>query len=153
MDILIDIMDIEDLDSVIEIENYSFTNPWSRETFKQELIDNPDSLYLTANTGRQIVGYIGSWLLAERLHITNLAIDRCFRNRGIARELLEKILFFGRLNKVTICTLEVRVSNYKAINLYKKLGFMLYGLNKNYYRDNNEDALIMWKELNHGQER
>ena len=84
---------------------------------------------------------------------TNLAIDRCFRNRGIARELLEKILFFGRLNKVTICTLEVRVSNYKAINLYKKLGFMLYGLNKNYYRDNNEDALIMWKELNHGQER
>ncbi len=152
MQVFIDIMETEDLDSVMEIENSSFTNPWSKETFWQELIHNPHSFYLIASTNGRIVGYIGSWLVDNRLHITNLAIDKRYRNKGIATKLLGKVLSLASLKGITICTLEVRISNYRAVRLYEKLGFEIDSISENYYKDNNEDALRMWKELeNEGQ--
>ena len=58
---------------------------------------------------------------------------------------MDSLLSICKLENVTAITLEVRVSNQRAINLYKKFGFVEEGIRKEYYEDNKEDALIMWK--------
>jgi [ribosomal protein S18]-alanine N-acetyltransferase len=147
MDILIDIMTIDDLDDVIKIENKSFSDPWSYQSFKRDIIFNNHSLYLCAYKGRNLIAYIGGWLIVNKLHITNLAVDPEYRRKGIATKLIDEIFKMSILQGINKITLEVRMSNDAAIKLYKKKGFIVVGRYLHYYSNNNEDALIMWKEF------
>lgn len=147
MNITIDLMKEEELSEVMEIENKSFSAPWSLKTFLYELKDNPYSLYLTAHQGSNIIGYAGGWSIGDRFHITNLAVDENYRKKGVATALTEEIIKRARKKGISILTLEVRVSNRPAINLYKKMGFYKKEFFSGYYTNNNEDALLMRKEL------
>ncbi|MFW5985091.1 MAG: ribosomal protein S18-alanine N-acetyltransferase [Halanaerobiaceae bacterium] len=138
----------EDLSQVLEIEQECFTSPWSRNSFLRELRDGVYSEYLAVFCGESLVGYIGGWLILEELHITNLAVARKYRRRGIASRLLEELIRQAQKKGSEYALLEVRESNTAALKLYRSHGFEKVGFRKNYYQDNRENALIMRKELN-----
>lgn len=146
LNIVIEKMTLADLDRVLEIEQLSYPTPWSRRAFRSELTENSYAHYFVARHQGQIVGYFGMWVILQEAHITNIAVHPDFRRQGIGEELLrfafEKAKELGA-NKMT---LEVRVTNIPARNLYKKMGFVERGIRKGYYTDTNEDAIVMWKD-------
>jgi ribosomal-protein-alanine N-acetyltransferase len=140
-------MRLDDLDRVVEIENSAFLTPWSRSSFEAELADNSKAHYLVACDGQNVVGYIGAWFIFEEAHITNIAVDKPCRGRGVGDALLSGFIDYCRDRTIKRMTLEVRKSNDIAIALYKKHGFRILGVRKGYYIDTGEDAWLMWKEL------
>ena len=136
-------MRMDDLDAVTAIEQATFAIPWSRESFRQELERNVAARYLVAETEGQVIGYAGAWIILDESHITNIAVLEAFRGRGIGKQLTQALLQY--LSNLGACyaTLEVRVSNERAQNLYKGLGFVSVGKRKRYYEDNGEDAFLM----------
>ncbi|MFP4015767.1 MAG: ribosomal protein S18-alanine N-acetyltransferase [Halanaerobiales bacterium] len=140
-------MTLDHLSRVMQIERESFSDPWSLTSFVGEITDNPYAIYFVALYDEQIAGYIGGWLVTDELHITNLAIARENRRHGIAQELIDWMTIYACEQGMSRATLEVRASNNSAINLYRKKGFTSVGYRPNYYTNNGEDAMIMWKEL------
>ena len=136
-------MRMGDLDAVAAIENATFARPWSRESFRQELERNVAARYLVAETDGKVVGYAGAWIILDESHITNIAVLDGYRGQGVGRQLTRALLQY--LSNLGACyaTLEVRVSNIRAQNLYKSLGFVSVGKRKRYYEDNQEDAFLM----------
>ncbi|MDX6547431.1 MAG: [ribosomal protein S18]-alanine N-acetyltransferase [Gaiellales bacterium] len=134
-----------DLDAVERIERSSYPTPWSRSMFAGELA-KPSSICLGAFQGADMLGYLIVARYVDAWHVMNVAVDEGFRNRGIARGMLEQ-LFESTVGDVERgYTLEVRVSNETAIELYRRLGFVETGVRRGYYTDNREDALIMWRD-------
>lgn len=140
-------MTIADLDDIMEIEYSSFTLPWTMESFYNELINNKYAVYLVVEDGGKVVGYCGAWVIIDEAHITNIAILPAWRGRKLGEALLRNLMDLGIKMGIKKMTLEVRVSNYVAQSLYRKLGFKDGGIRRFYYTDNMEDALIMWVEL------
>lgn len=139
-------MTSEDIDGVFEVEKNCFEDYWSKQSFRDEL-KNKNARYLIAETDGKIVGYIGIWLIIDEGHITNVAVHSDFRGRKIGNELMKEMVNLCRENGIVAMTLEVRASNTVAQNLYKKYGFKMAGIRKEYYSDNKEDAVIMWNSL------
>lgn len=137
-------MELDDIDEVVAVDKQSFPNPWSKTTFYQEIMYNDHALYLLMLHDGKIVGYSGMWLIADEAHITNIAILPEYRGKKLGEALLQKTIELARSYDAIVMTLEVRVSNHIAQNLYEKLGFQIGGLRKRYYTDNNEDAYVMW---------
>jgi len=139
-------MALEDLEAILEIEELSFPIPWSRNSFLYELLENERAIYLVAQDGlNRTIGYIGVWVVCDEGHITNLAVHPSYRRKGVAEQLLKRIIEAVRVRGVRHVTLEVRRTNLGARRLYEKLGFVHMGVRRKYYLDNNEDAFIMWK--------
>ena len=141
-------MEKTDIDEIYEIEKSAYgEHHWSKESFLNE-IDNDITNYIVAINPetKKIMGYLGSWLIIDECHITNVAVDPDFRRLRIARQLLKNLIDTCYEKMIKYITLEVRVSNIAAINLYEKFGFKSIGVRKKYYQDNNEDALIMFTE-------
>lgn len=90
-----------------------------------------------------IVGYGGIWLTVEEAHVTTIASAPEVRGRGVGELVLNGLIDLGLELGVRIMSLEVRMSNTVAQNLYLKYGFEARGVRRRYYTDNNEDALIM----------
>ena len=136
-------MRLKDVDAVAAIEKETFARPWSRESFRQEVTRNVAARYLVAEEEGEILGYAGAWVILDESHITNIAVREDARGRGIGKLLTSRLLQV--LSNLGACyaTLEVRVSNERAQNLYKSLGFISVGKRKRYYEDNNEDAFLM----------
>lgn len=137
-------MNVEDIDQILEVERQSFTLPWSREAFLNELTLNQYAVYIVIEDNGKIAGYCGSWVVIDESHITNIAILPEYRGRKLGEALLRKMIDISISMGAKRMTLEVRVSNTVAINLYEKLGFQKGGIRKRYYTDNHEDANIMW---------
>ncbi len=136
-----------DIDAVIGIEEESYgSHHWSKESFYNELSNDLAYYFCAFNDEGTLVGYTGTWQILEEAHITNISVKPDFRRRKIGESLLHTVIENCYEHGVKYITLEVRVSNEKAINLYKKYGFKSLGKRKGYYQDNNEDALIMWTE-------
>ena len=142
-DPVIRFMRLKDVDAVAAIEQATFARPWSRESFRQELTRNAVARYLVAEEDGKILGYAGAWVILDESHITNIAVREEARGRGIGKKLTSRLLQI--LSNLGACyaTLEVRVSNERAQNLYRSLGFISVGKRKRYYEDNNEDAYLM----------
>ena len=136
-------MNRDDLDAVTAVERATFAVPWSRDSFRQELERNVAARYLVAEADGRIIGYAGAWIILEESHITNIAVLEEWRGRGIGKQLTQSLLQY--LSNLGACyaTLEVRVSNEPAQNLYRSLGFVSVGKRKRYYEDNGEDAFLM----------
>lgn len=96
-----------------------------------------------STNGDYIVGFIGSWIMADEAHITSIAVRGTYRRRGIGEHLLITAIELAMELKASLLTLEVRVSNTGAQNLYNKYGFTQVGLRRGYYTDNREDAIVM----------
>jgi len=144
--LIIDKMAESDLNGVLKVEEESFSIPWSKKSFIDEL-KNDKALYLVAKINDKVVGYIGTWIILDEAHITNIAVSSEFRNQKIGDKLVSKLIEMCREKNIVSMTLEVRNSNLVAQKLYKNHGFKLAGIRKEYYSDNKEDALIMWKEV------
>ena len=146
MDIKIQKMTIENIDDILTVEQLCYgEHHWSYESFISEL-NNKISSYYCALKDKRCIGYMGIWKIVDEAHVTNLSVHPDFQNQKIAHRLLLNSIEECYKNKIKFITLEVRVSNKKAIHLYEKFGFKSLGLRKKYYQDNNEDALIMWSE-------
>ncbi|MGV2942375.1 ribosomal protein S18-alanine N-acetyltransferase [Mesobacillus sp. LC4] len=140
-------MTVDDLDEVMEVEVNSFTIPWSREAFFNELTKNQFAQYLIVEVDQKVVGYCGVWIIIDEAHITNIALLPEYRGMKLGEALMAKVMKLGREMGAMRMTLEVRVSNVRAQNLYRKFGFEEGAIRKQYYTDNMEDALVMWVNL------
>jgi [ribosomal protein S18]-alanine N-acetyltransferase len=137
-----------DLEAIEEIERASYPTPWSRSMFAGELT-KPSSLCLGAfdgNAGGALVGYAIVSRYVDAWHVMNIAVAPAHRRRGIASTLLDRLFVLTAGDSRRGYTLEVRVSNEGAIQLYEQLGFHRRGIRRGYYTDNREDALIMWRD-------
>ncbi len=139
-------MTTADINNVIAIERASFQFPWSTRFFLDELQMDCARSILAELEGR-IVGYVLFWLLPEEVDIHNIAVHPDFRRQGIGRLLLEQVVAAARGQERLRVTLDVRLSNAPAQNLYRSFGFVTRGVRKGYYSDNGEDALVMALEL------
>jgi ribosomal-protein-alanine N-acetyltransferase len=137
----------EDIDQILEVEHASFTTPWSRDAFYNELHNNRFAVYIVLEENNKILGYCGAWIVIDEAHVTNVAILPEFRGRKLGEAILSKMMSVAREMGAKSMTLEVRVSNHVAQSLYRKLGFQNGGIRKNYYSDNQEDGLVMWVKL------
>ena len=142
-EIIIRRMSREDLDAVTAVEQATFAVPWSRESFRRELEQNVAARYLVAEADGQVIGYAGAWVILDESHITNIAVLEAWRGRGIGKQLTQALVQYLSNLGASYATLEVRVSNERAQNLYKELGFVSVGKRKRYYEDNGEDAFLM----------
>lgn len=136
---------LEHIDSVLVIDTLCFPTPWSRESFQKEIENNKFARYIIAKKGDVVIGYAGMWLILDEGHITNIAVHPEYRGIGAGKLLLEALIEICRIESINSITLEVRKSNIVAQSLYKKYGFVEEGIRKEYYGDNREDAIIMWK--------
>ena len=135
----------DDIDGVIAIEENAYgAHHWSKDSFLQELSNDLAWYYSLFNEKGELCAYAGTWHILEEAHITNIAVDINSRRKKYGEALLKRILDDCYKEMIKYITLEVRVSNTPAINLYEKYGFSSFGKRKKYYQDNNEDALIMW---------
>jgi [ribosomal protein S18]-alanine N-acetyltransferase len=96
-----------------------------------------------------IIGFAGLWLMVDEAHVTTIALHPRYRGRGLGELMLSSLIQIAYNISARVVTLEVRVSNHVAQNLYRKYGFQEAGVRRRYYSDNNEDALIMWTEPIH----
>lgn len=147
MEILIRKMEEYDLDRIMEIEKDCFTTPWSRESFLIEITTNLLARYIVAEVEGVVAGYGGIWMIAGEGHITNIAVETNYRKLGIGKKIVEGLINLSIAMGIESMTLEVRKSNISAQNLYKQYGFLSQGIRPNYYQDDNEDAIIMWKKF------
>jgi [ribosomal protein S18]-alanine N-acetyltransferase len=135
----------QDIDWVLEIERLSFARPWSRESFVSELTSNLCARYCVLIEDGRIVAFGGMWLIIGEAHINNIAVHPDFRQRGYGRMIMKELMRVAyRAGEIIQMTLEVRVTNVPAIDLYTSMGFEVAGRRKGYYEDNGEDAYIMW---------
>jgi ribosomal-protein-alanine N-acetyltransferase len=141
-------MQIEDLEAVLAIDRQSFSLPWPESAYRYELLQNSASLCLVAETEgmggmRQVVGMVVVWIIMDEAHIATLAVHPSYRRSGIGSRLLTEALERSVGRGARRAMLEVRASNVIAQTMYEHFGFKVVYRRPKYYRDNNEDALLM----------
>ena len=146
MNVMIRKMTLDDIEQVIAIDRVSFSLPWPERSFRFELTDNPASRCWVAEVDGKIVGMIVVWLIVDEVHVATIATHPDFRRQGIAKNLLSHALQHLSNEGAQSSFLEVRASNLAAQELYRKFGYEESGVRRRYYRDNDEDALLMTLE-------
>lgn len=140
-------MTLADVEAVYAIEVAAFPIAWTLDSFYYEMTENQFAYYIVAEENEEILGFCGSWLVIDAAQITNVAVLEKARGRKIGEGLMREAMRVAKEANMETMSLEVRVSNTVAQNLYYKLGFQDGGLRKGYYTDNQEDALVMWVNL------
>lgn len=133
---------LDDVAEIVKIEQACFSTPWSEASVRESLA-NPASHFYAAYADGETAGYLGLQIFSGEGYITNVATLPAFRRRGIAKALLQQAM----QNEMEFITLEVRESNAAAIALYASLGFEKVGVRPRFYREPEENALLMTKYL------
>ncbi|HUZ39989.1 MAG TPA: ribosomal protein S18-alanine N-acetyltransferase [Acidimicrobiales bacterium] len=136
-----------DIGELLEIEEAQFPEPWTRRILLDEIGNTETRRYTVATEKRRILGYLGVMFVLDELHVNTIGTVPQEEGRGIATSLLDDAWADARERGITRATLEVAVSNQRAIDLYYRYGFRPVGVRKNYYEKSNEDALILWADL------
>lgn len=131
----------EDRAAVLTLEADAFANPWTAETFDRMLTSPVSQVYVARRGDGVIVAFVACWVIDSEIHINTVAVQREQRRRGIGEHLLRELL---RLTGATKATLEVRQSNEAALALYRKMGFEINAVRRDYYQNPTEDGLILW---------
>jgi len=142
------LMKLEDVGRVHEIDVLSFSLPWPEKSFRFELTENPSTLALVAeiqpeNASALLIGTSVVWIILDEAHIATIAIHPDYRGRGYGKRLLAETLRRSIQRGARLATLEVRASNLVAQQMYREFGFTIVGRRLRYYRDNDEDAILM----------
>ena len=132
--------------ALAELERLCFSTPWTEQGLREEL-DNRTAHFIVAETGDQVAGYMGVFVVCESCYVSDIAVYPQFRRQGVASALIKKASADAAVLGAQSISLEVRPSNEAAVKLYRSLGFDDIGLRKRFYRDPEEDALIMTKVL------
>ena len=93
-----------------------------------------------------IIGFAGMWTLLDEAHVTTIGVRPEYRGHSLGELIFVALIYEAIRRDISWLTLEVRVTNETAQNLYRKYGFSIQGRRPRYYSDNNEDAFIMWSE-------
>ena len=139
-------MDRSHIREIAQIERECFSMPWSEATLEEELYNPQASFIVAQRADGAVLGYAGLHVVLDEGYIDNVAVREDYRGQGIADDLVDVFVRFGKAN-LTFLTLEVRPSNEPAIQLYMKHGFAQVGRRKNYYQNPKEDAIIMTLEF------
>lgn len=134
------------LRAVLRIEAETHPRPWSLSLFMSEMALRTSRAYYVARVDGLVVGYVGLMMSTDEGHITTLAIDPNWHRRKLGTRLMLVAAREAIRRGAAALTLEVRMSNHAAQELYRAFGFRPAGVRKNYYVETNEDALIMWAE-------
>jgi [ribosomal protein S18]-alanine N-acetyltransferase len=132
------------LPAVMRIERRAHPKPWSLGVFTSELAQAEARFYIVLKADGKVVGYGGLMFVADEAHVTNIAIAPSVRRQGLGSYLLTELAHEGARRQCAAMTLEVRMGNVAAQNLYRKFGFVVAGVRRNYYPETGEDAYIMW---------
>ena len=132
------------LRSVLRIEQQVYPRPWSSSLFMSELALRSTRAYFVARIGRDLVGYAGLMMTLDEAHVTTIAVDPKRHRSKIGTRLMLVLAREAIERGATAITLEVRMSNLGAQDMYRRFGFGPVGVRKNYYQEVNEDALVMW---------
>ena len=136
-------MTLEDVPAVHEIDMLSFSLPWSERSFRFEVAENPASRGWVAEADGRIAAMLVLWVIIDEAHIATIAVHPDFRRRGIGEQILLHALRAAQDDGARRAFLEVRAGNSAAQAMYKKYGFVADGVRPRYYKDNNEDAILM----------
>jgi len=143
----------QDIDRILNIEQASFSTPWTRKMFEVELGQNPFGYLYVArpaeDQGEQgsFIGYVCFWVVFEEFRLMTLAVEPSARRRGFGRALLRHAMALGRAQGATRALLEVRASNAAALQMYEQEGFQQAAVRTRYYANPVEDAILMEREL------
>lgn len=134
------------MESLYHIELECFPDPWSIEALRHE-VTHPNSVCLVATDEEGcVLGHVTMRKIIDEGYINNIAVRRFARRNGIGAKLLKELVSISRKSGLSAMTLEVRSRNTAAITLYEKFGFLAQGHRKNFYKEPEDDAIIMWKE-------
>jgi [ribosomal protein S18]-alanine N-acetyltransferase len=136
-------MTVDDIPAVIELDSLSFTLPWPERSFRFELTENTASRCWVYESDGKIAGMIVAWLLVDEAHVATIATHPNYRRQGIAKKLLAHALRYMSKEGAVTSFLEVRESNTAAREMYHKFGYEIVGRRKRYYKDTDEDAILM----------
>ena len=138
-------MTLEDFYKISNILQTEFDEFWTPSILKSEL-ESLNSEYVVAVENDNIVGFAGIIITPDDTQITNIVTKKSKRQKGIGKQLLEKLIDMTKKHNKNSISLEVNEKNIPAINLYKNLGFKQVGLRKKYY-NGTDNAIIMTKEI------
>jgi [ribosomal protein S18]-alanine N-acetyltransferase len=131
------------LDALMEIDHRCFGGHWSRDTYQRELASSSGH-FIGRFHQQELVGMGCFWSILDEAHITLMAVLPEYRGRGWGKDILVGLLAEAVAIGMNHATLEVRISNTIALQLYAKMGFEALGQRKKYYQNPEEDAIIMW---------
>ncbi len=144
-------MDKSHIKEIAQIERECFSDPWSEAALEEELYNPLASFIVAQRPDGAVLGYAGLHAVIDEGYLDNIAVRADYRGNGIADDLLDVFVRFGR-EHLAFLTLEVRPTNEPAIQLYYKHGFAQVGRRKDYYQHPREDAIIMTLEFGNGTE-
>jgi [ribosomal protein S18]-alanine N-acetyltransferase len=136
-------MTVDDVPAVVDLDQKSFSLPWPERSFRFELTDNPASRCWVAELDGKVVGMIVVWLIVDEAHVATVATHPEYRRQGIGKRLLAHALRHMIQDGARSSFLEVREGNLAAQEMYRKFGYEATGRRRHYYRDNDEDAILM----------
>jgi len=142
-------MTLDDIPSLVEIERRSHLEPWSADSFAEELNRTVSYSLVASMSDRPMrtVGYICFWVVTDEIQVLNLTVEQAVRRCGIGHVLMLGALRLGTKQLAKVATLEVRRSNLAAQSVYEAIGFRVVGHRPGYYGVVEEPALIMRLEL------
>lgn len=143
--VTVSIANIDDVKDIANIENNSFSTPWSEKAIRESM--DAGTIFYVACLNDKIVGYMGLSKVVGEGYVTNIAVLPEYRRLGIGEKILGYVIDNTKA-ELEFISLEVRVSNIAAISLYEKFGFERVGLRKRFYTNPQEDAIIMTKYFN-----
>ena len=135
----------DDLIELSSLEAEIFSDPWGEEILEHylEVSEKDKSTYvLFDEVDEKILAYVIIQTLYDEMEIMRFAVVPNRRREGLGKKLLKLLTSKATELELKKIILEVNSINYKAINLYKSLGFIEVGRRKNYYKQG-EDALLM----------
>jgi ribosomal-protein-alanine N-acetyltransferase len=137
-------MTVDDLDAVMRIERLAYAHPWSRAVFEDTVVAGYQAQRLLAGT--TLLGYFVAMKGVEEVHLLNITVAPAHQYKGWARVMLEALSLWARGQAAKTLWLEVRVSNSRALQIYRAQGFVQVGRRPKYYPSGHgqrEDAIVM----------
>lgn len=138
-------MTADDIDEVVELEDSVYLHPWSRGNFIDSLASGYEAWVLRDQSG-ELMGYFLLMLIVDEAHLLNVAVSAELQGQGLGRFLLNQSVACARGLGMASVLLEVRPSNLRALDIYRRYGFAQIGVRKGYYpaaRQQREDAIVM----------
>lgn len=139
-------MELNDIPAVAALEAENFSEPWSANSFTEEL-EKGTSVYLVTYEEDELVGVCGLVTSFDEGEVLNVSVKQNYRKRGIAEQMLRRLIQEALNKGIKHFTLEVREGNVAARTLYEKLGFVCEGIRPNFYRNPVENAAIYWLHM------